>query len=632
MDGKGRETAIDDSSAPIKEPGGRVAGVVLVFRDCTEKKKAEAAFRQSQALYHSLVEQMPAGVFRKDAAGRYVFVNSYFCELRKMAPAQFLGKLPRELPDSESAFKSQAAEHHDLIMHTGKSVEVLDEYHRADGNTLYFHVVKTPVFDGNGNIIGSQGVLFDVTGRKKSETAVQDREHLLRQVIDAVPHFIFAKDRQSRNLFVNRACAEANNLTVDQMVGKNDLDFLTNKAEAESLMRNDREVIDSGKAKFIPEERVTGPDGSVRILETIKLPFNMPGLKEPALLGVAVDITARKLAEEKLKREEARFKLIFETLPIGIAFNTTQPDGTSKRIINDAHLRICGLARSQQDEPGIYLRITHPDDLALQQHFSEQIRAGLRKQFSMEKRYLHSDGKVVWVSFSYQREVYPDGSALVLTTAVDISERKAAEEQLRQLAVIVESSEDAIIANNLADIVTSWNHGAQSIFGYSAGEMIGKSVLQLYPPEFKNEETDLAPAFSAARTSSIFRPSACARMESGFAFPPPSRRSGTTTEISSAPPPSPGTSPASKCWRNSCARPRKWRPSASSPAAWPMISTTSWPSFKCRSNSRRWTAFFRPNRRPAWMRSRPPPAAPPTLPGSCCCSASASGCNRVNWT
>jgi signal transduction histidine kinase/CheY-like chemotaxis protein len=61
-----------------------------------------------------------------------------------------------------------------------------------------------------------------------------------------------------------------------------------------------------------------------------------------------------------------------------------------------------------------------------------QVKAGLTKQFSMEKRYLHPDGKTVWVTFSYQRETHPDGTIEELTTVVDITELKRLEEQLRQ--------------------------------------------------------------------------------------------------------------------------------------------------------------------------------------------------------
>ena len=66
--------------------------VFSITMDITDLKKVETELRESQALYHSLVDQMPAGVFRKDAEGRFTFVNSEFCRLKEMTPEQFLGK------------------------------------------------------------------------------------------------------------------------------------------------------------------------------------------------------------------------------------------------------------------------------------------------------------------------------------------------------------------------------------------------------------------------------------------------------------------------------------------------------------------------------------------------------------
>ena len=150
------------------------------------------------------------------------------------------------------------------------------------------------------------------------------------------------------------------------------------------------------------------------------------------MCGAFQDITDKKAAEDLITREQARFKLIFDTVPIGIAFHTVHPDGRYARTINEAHLRLCGLTREQHDEPGTYAKITYPDDRKIQQQFNDQIHAGLIKQYSYEKRYLHADNKVVWVNFSYQREVYPDGTTEELTTVTDITERKRLEEQLRQ--------------------------------------------------------------------------------------------------------------------------------------------------------------------------------------------------------
>jgi PAS domain S-box-containing protein len=209
--------------------------------------------------------------------------------------------------------------------------------------------------------------------------------------------------------------------------------------------------------------------------------------KLKAIQGVARDISDRKQAEDKFLREQARFKLIFETIPIGIAFHTVHPNGSVTRMINDAHLHICGLSRADHDLPDIYRQITHPEDYALQQQWNEQIRAGHIKQFAMEKRYLRRDGQLVWVIFSYQRETYPDGTIEELTTVMDITERKLQEEQLRKLSRAVECSPASIIITNPAGDIDYVNPKFTAVTGYTLDEVRGKN-----PRLLKGSETSPA--------------------------------------------------------------------------------------------------------------------------------------------
>jgi PAS domain S-box-containing protein len=80
-------------------------------------------------------------------------------------------------------------------------------------------------------------------------------------------------------------------------------------------------------------------------------------------------------------------------------------------------------------------------------------------------------------------------SAGLLTLNSSYNENKLAEVNLRKLAAIVESSEDGMIGKDLNGVVTSWNKGAESLFGYSALEMVGQSIMKLIPPERRDEET-----------------------------------------------------------------------------------------------------------------------------------------------
>jgi PAS domain S-box-containing protein len=137
---------------------------------------------------------------------------------------------------------------------------------------------------------------------KRVEEALRLGEARLRQVIDLVPHFIFAKDVEGRFLLVNRAVAEAYGTTVEALLGRTDADFARSPEEARHFREDDLEVIGSGRPKVVPEEPITDASGRVRYLQTTKIPFTFSGSASPAILGVSLDITERKASEEALRR------------------------------------------------------------------------------------------------------------------------------------------------------------------------------------------------------------------------------------------------------------------------------------------------------------------------------------------
>jgi PAS domain S-box-containing protein len=152
--------------------------------EIVERKRAEEAQLESQALYHSLVEHMPAGLYRMDSEGRYVFANSWFCGLKGLSLEKLLGKTPAELALASGAQPNGSPENlreHELIMQTGQLTEREEELLDAEGQMRCLHVVKSPVITTGGWIIGSQGMLFDITGRKQAEARLGEAHRELLQ-------------------------------------------------------------------------------------------------------------------------------------------------------------------------------------------------------------------------------------------------------------------------------------------------------------------------------------------------------------------------------------------------------------------------------------------------------------------
>ena len=126
-----------------------------------QRKQAEDALRASEALYHSLVETIPMNVWRKDAAGRFTFANQGFCQTMGIRLDELIGKTDFDVSPAELAEGYRQGDVR--IMTTGTTYEAIEEVIDAEGVRRRIQIIKLPVRDGQGRIIGTQGIFWTIS-------------------------------------------------------------------------------------------------------------------------------------------------------------------------------------------------------------------------------------------------------------------------------------------------------------------------------------------------------------------------------------------------------------------------------------------------------------------------------------
>jgi PAS domain S-box-containing protein len=314
--------------------------------------------------------------------------------------------------------------------------------HRS-GRVIYVELYATMIeYGGRAALLA---IFRSIARRKLMEKALTESEKRMRQIIDLVPHMIFAKDIHGRFLLVNQVVADAYGLSVEELTGKFHRDVHPNEDEVEHFLKNDREVIKSGRTKFIPEETFIDQNGHERILQTIKIPFTLVDSEDPAMLGVAVDITALKLAEERLRAAHQQLEATLNALP-DLLFETDR-EGR----IHDYRAPYPNLLYA---EPNNFMDKTVneilPEEAAT--IIMEAIDQAVKKGQSSGAVYsLKTGWGQRWFELSIAAKGDPKAKEVRFTAlARDVTERKQAEDLLKQTADELQKQKEILTEKNIA--------------------------------------------------------------------------------------------------------------------------------------------------------------------------------------
>jgi len=162
---------ISENCRAVRNARGRLLYYEGTVEDITQRRQMEQELRNSESLYHSLVETMPQNVFRKDLLGRFTFANQQYCNHYHCKQEDILGKTDFDFFPNELAEKYQRDDQQ--VMQSGQTYEITEEHHPLGQQKTIVRVVKTPLYGANGTIIGLQGIFWDITEQQLAEERIR---------------------------------------------------------------------------------------------------------------------------------------------------------------------------------------------------------------------------------------------------------------------------------------------------------------------------------------------------------------------------------------------------------------------------------------------------------------------------
>jgi len=454
---------------PVLDAAGRVTHVVVFALDITARTRMEKQLADSRQHYQDLIENMTDIVYTTDREGNVLSVNRAAERILGFDPRQVIGThysrwIPEgELPNLEKAradaFRRQRTTHQFMVSD-------------KEGKPHYVESSVGPLL-ADGRVVGTQGIIRDITDRRKAELVVREREGMLRAIFNAATESIFLLDREGTILMVNETAARRFGKSVSELIGTRIAEVGEEVFPAslvEYRTRRISEVLWTNQPVRFEDERAG------RCFDTSAYPvFDDKGVvQQVAIFGK--DITERKRAEEEIRALQRRIEFILGAAKTGLNitdqdFNLRYVDPVWRKLYGEYEGRKCYeyFAGKEQACPECGIP-----------------KALETKRITIYDAILPKEGNrpIQVTTIPFQEE---NGEWLVAEVNVDITERKQLERQLKdseqRYRAVVEGAGEAISVVDAQGVFHFLNTTAGRRLGGQAADFVGKTMWELFPKE-----------------------------------------------------------------------------------------------------------------------------------------------------
>jgi PAS domain S-box-containing protein len=544
----------DFSYSPVADADGEIQGVLVVCVETTAKVNAAAEAEKNRLAVSAerdrlnrFFMQAPTGICILDGPELvFELVNPNYQAL--FPGRELLGKaLLEAIPEVRDQPIWGVLQQVYRSGETYEGNELLIPLARTDGGPVedrYFNFIYQARLDEQQRPDGIMVFVIEVTGMINVQHDLDRQKRIYETITSNTPDLMYVWDLDYRFTYANSALLAMWGKTRENAIGKT---LLENGYEPWHAEMHEREIDQVKATKQPVRGEVSFPHAVLgrRVYDYILTPvLNAQGEVE-AVAGTTRDITDRKLWEEKLAQASEELQVTNEEMAA-----TNEEMAASNEELTTTNEELITIQQRLEDSnrelvaSGDRLRMAIEstnlgtwdyDPRSGELYWSPECRdiygipAGQPETFAVFSEHLHGEDRS-WVEAAIQQAIDPikgghydltfriirfdnresrwvkvNGSVYFdngvasrfIGTVLDITDIKDAEEKSAKLAAIIQSSDDAIISKTLDSIITSWNAGAQRIFGYEESEMIGESIYKLIPQDRLEEEPMILGRLSA---------------------------------------------------------------------------------------------------------------------------------------
>ena len=435
--------------------------LMAIARDITERKKAEEALRFTQFA----VDHASEGAFWLTPDGNFFYVNDAACDQLgytrdELLTLSVLDISPTRTPQNWPGRWAEIKE---------RSPVTFESQHRCKNGEIFPVEVTT-------NYITYEGDEYccafarDISDRKKAEEAISESEERFRTFFHTSPDAITITKMDYTLVDVNDRFLAETGYTREELIGKSTVDL--NLMPDDELRLKHRESLATRGFTDNLEAQFRMKDGTMKTgLVSARL-INLQG--EPHVLAVVRNIEDRKKAQEALKESEERWRSLAEKSPDHII---TMDKDLKVQFVNYS---VPGLTIEDLTGKPLYEFVPGRQD-EIREILETVLRTGEPARY--ETTYIPPSGVPIYFESHVTPRMMDDEVVGLTLSARDITDRKLAEQNVRQQARIINQTHDSVIATDMDGIVTFWNEGSTRLFGFEEDEALGNNVALIYPEE-----------------------------------------------------------------------------------------------------------------------------------------------------